>query len=404
MFLFLIKWFKGYIKIEISGNSKDRFINICANHGIIFFDIAAVDESIHATISKKNYKLIKKYIKKTDVKIKILDKKGFPFFFYKYRKRKCFALGFFIFLAIIYSFTLFIWDINVTGESAYTSEQIIKEIKNNYVQIGSLKSKIDCNDLEKKLREQYDKIAWISCEIKGTRLNITLTETIETGKIIEETAPCNIIAAKDGIITDIVIRAGTVVAHKGDEVKKGDIIITGAVNIYNDYDELIETNYIPASGDVYAISEYNYDDSFDLNYYKKEYTDNTKKYYSLIFFDNILTPFTPKNNYKNKDYLTTEKQIKFGDTIYLPLGIKINEIKEYTPVNATYTTEEAKEKATKKLTAYLSDLSKKGVEILENNVTIYISDGICHSHGTIVTKEPIGVPSRINITNQGEGL
>lgn len=402
MLIYIIKWLKGFLLIEISGNAKDRFINICSNHGIVMWNVISENNVIKAYISKSNYKALSDYIKKTDVKITVIDKKGLPFFFYKYRKRKCFIIGMLLFFSMIYAFSLFIWDININGEYIYTKEQILKDIKKNYVPLGTLKKKIDCNDLEKKLRERYDKIAWISCEIKGTQLNIELTETIETSKIKEETNPCNIVAVKDGIITDIIVRSGKITAHKGDEVKKGDILITGAINIYNDYDELIETDYIPASGEVYGISKYTYDDSFEINYFKKQYNDNSKKYYSIIVGNKMYTPYTPKKSKQNTDIVSVDKKLRIGKTFYFPLGIKESTIKEFTSINTSYSTEEAKEKATKKLNLYLSELSKKGVEILENNVTIDINDGVCHTYGTIVTKEPIGVPSTINITNQGE--
>ena len=64
--------------------------------------------------------------------------------------------------------------------------------------------------------------------------------------------------------------------------------------------------------------------------------------------------------------------------------------------------EEAKEKAVDKLNIYIDNLKKKGVEILENNVTISIENDKCTAKGTIVTKELIGVPETLNITEQGD--
>ena len=55
-----------------------------------------------------------------------------------------------------------------------------------------------------------------------------------------------------------------------------------------------------------------------------------------------------------------------------------------------------------KLNSYIDELNKKGVEILENNVKIEVSDDICEAKGTIVTKEQIGIPADITIINQGE--
>lgn len=402
MFEALLKWLRGFLIISISGNSRDRFLDICSKHNIVMWNIVSDKDTTRAYIARKAFRELEAYQKKTGVDIRICDKRGLPFFFYRYKKRKCFAICLILCVCLIYAFTLFIWDINISGESVYTKEQIRKDIIENYISLGTFKRNIDCAELEKKLREKYDQIAWISCEIKGTQLNITLTETVTPGLVRESEEPCNIVAVKDGIITDMITRSGSSVAHKGDEVKKGDILITGVVNIYNDFDELTETQYLPASGDVYAISQYQYDDSFFMEYYEKEYSDNEKHYYSLGFGDRFFSVIQPKTGAACTDVISEDHKLVLAGDFYLPLSVKKTTLREYTSVPKTYTEDEAREKAEKRLALYLDNLRKKGVEILENNVTIEIVDGTCTASGSIVTKELIGVPAEINIIEQGE--
>lgn len=397
-----IIWLKGYLIICLSGNSKDRTINLCLKNGINIWRISESDGCKTIYISKNGYKELIPYLEKTGTKAEIIDKKGMPYLFFRYKKRKIFLLGLLLFFGIIYSFSFFIWDINISGEKIYTDEQIIQTLNDYNIRIGTAKGKINCTELEKILRAEYDDIAWISCELKGTRLNISINETIAPDMIKENTVPCNIVAAKDGLITDIYIESGTRVAGKGDEVKKGDILITGAINLYNDYDELIETSYVPANGQIYAVVSYEYHDSFSMDYYEKEYTGNQKKYFGLIIGDKAIK--LPKSNkkYNNYDIATDEIRLKLGSFFYLPVSVKKSRVMEYEPVLKKYTDKEADMKARNKLNAYIEELNKKGVEILENNVKIEINGDICKADGTIVTKELIGIPADITIINQGE--
>ena len=398
----LITWLKGYIILKVSGISKERFINLCIKNNIDIWKIYDNNDCKLLHISKKAFKELEIYIKKTNVNIEIINKKGLPFLFYRYKKRKIFLLGIILFSSVIYSFSFFIWDISITGEDIYTDEQIIKKLEEYNIKPGTCINKINCEKLEKNLRKEFEDIAWISCEIKGTRLNINLVETIAPDDIKENRYPCNIVAVKDGIISDIYIESGTRVKEKGDEVKKGDILITGAVNLYNDYDELIETSYVPANGNVYAVVNYEYDDSFELDYYEKEYTGKEKTDYGLALAGNCFNHFKPKIKYNNYDIISIEKKIKIGPYFYLPFSLKKNCIKEYEPVLKKYDNKEAKIKARTKLNLYIDELNKKGVEILENNVKIEIDKNKCRAHGTIVTRELIGVPADITILNQGE--
>ncbi|MBQ9609985.1 MAG: sporulation protein YqfD [Lachnospiraceae bacterium] len=404
MFKKILIWLKGYLIIKITGISRSRFINLCVKNNLDMWNICEKEDYSEACISKNSYNKMTDYVEKTTVKISVEDKRGLPYLFYRYKKRKLFALGLILFILAIYSFSFFIWDINVDGENIYTKEQILRDLEEFDIKAGTPKKKIDCAGLERKLREKYDNIAWISCELKGTRLNISINETISPEMIKENTSPCNIIAMKSGIVTDIVLESGTRVVNKGDEVKKGDILITGAINLYNDYDELIETSYVPANGEIYAICSYDYKDIFSLDYYEKEYTGNSKKYYGLTVFYNTFMPFKPKNEYNNYDMVEEDNKLKLFDSFYLPISLKTNEVKEYEPVLKKYSNSEAEDKAYLRLNEYISNFNKKGVEILENNVKITISDTECVAEGTIITKELIGVPSELTIINQGESM
>lgn len=192
-----------------------------------------------------------------------------------------------------------------------------------------------------------------------------------------------------------------VTRNKGDEVKKGDVLISGTVNIYNDYDELLETNYVVADGEVYAIVEYNYIDEFDMNSYEKAYTGREKKTYAIMLNQKYI-PLGFKNNYDLYDEIINQYKLKMGTSIYLPVCFYEVYSKEYNTNPHILNDEEAKIKAEKRLNTYIDDLRKKGVEILENNVKILIIDGKCVSQGTIITKELIGVPDELTLINQGE--
>ena len=74
----------------------------------------------------------------------------------------------------------------------------------------------------------------------------------------------------------------------------------------------------------------------------------------------------------------------------------------YQPIyeTKTYTEEEARKKQEQLLQTYIADLKKKGVEILENNVTIECKDGECLASGILVVREIIGAPETFVIPEE----
>lgn len=396
------KWIAGTITVELSGLGRDRLFNLCKKNNIMLNNLKQENEAYIFSISTKNYKKLLHYNQKIKSEIKVLNKSGLPHFLYKYRKRKIFILCFLLFLCSMFLFSCFVWNISINGNSCYTDIEIIKDIQDNYVQLGTKKTKINCSKLEKQLREKYDKLAWISCEIKGTNLIINVEETLSKEPVNKSKEPCNIIAYKDAIITDVIINNGQRLVSAGDEVKKNDILITGVVNIYNEYDELIESNLTRASGTIYGIVEYNYYDEFSTQSNQKKYTDSISSSYYIEIFNNVFKLPSKKLKYENYDIVTENNRLKLFDNFYLPISLSKSEYKEYSTQTVNITENEAISQAKSKLTLYIDNLKKKGVSILENNVTIEIVNGVCVAKGTIKCKEIIGIPSTIDITSAKE--
>lgn len=390
MIISIVKYLKGYLHVLVTGYSPERFLNLCSNKNILIWDLKSTEEGYEFYISRDAFHELKPILKKTKTKIKVLDKIGLPFFLYKYRKRKLFAIGVLLCLGLIYSLTLFVWDINVVGAYTYSEEDVVKYVENEFVKLGSLKKNVDCAKLEESLREHYENIAWISCELRGTQLTVQFKESLEQ-KVVDKVEGVNdIIALKNGIIHSIITREGTPLVKPGDEVKKGDVLISGAIKILDDAATVIETNYICANGDVVAQTDYNYENSFDMSYYERDYTEKSKKFLSITCFQKMFTPYVPKIAYDSYDSIVTEKQIQIGHTYYFPLSFRITTVREYEPKRKTYTKEEAQKKAQKILKEFEQTLTNKGVQILENNVKISISGEKCVAKGNLVLLEPIG--------------
>jgi len=122
----------GYVTIEIEGYYIERFMNICNNQKIFLWNTKRPKTAImKVNISIQDFKKIKPIAKKTKCKIKIEGKKGIPFFFHRYQKRKIFLL--FFILVIIGTFILsnFIWNIEIAGIDKIEEQEIRQLLEEN---------------------------------------------------------------------------------------------------------------------------------------------------------------------------------------------------------------------------------------------------------------------------------
>jgi similar to stage IV sporulation protein len=341
---------------------------------------------------------------KTNTQVEITREYGLKYFLKNNKKRVPFIAGMIICGSLIYIQSLFIWNINIEGESDYTKDEILRYIKNNYVSIGTLKSEINCDMLEKELRNYFQDIAWISCSITGTNLEVNLTETLNVFTDTGLDVPCNIVAAQSCTVSSIVTALGTPLVVSGNQVEKGDILISGAVYLYDDNQEILDTHYVSAQGEVWGICEQEYNSVIEMEYYKKNYTGKNKKYYTFGIFGYEITPYIPELSFDMYDMISDEYTAHVGKYTYFPFSLKKNIANEYNLELVHMSEEDARAEAEEKLQQYICDLQEKGVQIIENNVRIETVGEQCIATGTIKTCQLIGIPQELEVISEENNI
>lgn len=387
MLIRIVKWFRGYLLVHIKGYSPERFINLCSAKDILIWDLTQVEDGYEFYISVQGFRQLKQIVKKTKTRPYIRKRYGLPFLLHKYRKRKMFAFGVAVCCFLIYIMSLFIWEISISGELKHTDEAIIKFLRSNNVYTGIQKEKISCQEIEDRIRAEYPDIGWVSAEIRGTRLLIKIKETNMPKTIENRTEPCHIVATKDGIITSIITRSGVPQVKTGTIVKKGDVLVSGVVDIVGDFDALIRKETLVSDADIRMKTFYEYTDSFELKYIKKQYTGEEKKSYSMSIHENKIFLYSPFKVYTKYDIIDNDKKLRIGKNFYLPISFTTTYYKEYELLPSTYTKEEANQIANEKLQLYIDKLIENGVTILENNVKIEIKGSKCVTSGKLIVEE-----------------
>ena len=387
---FILQWIQGYVRIELSGSGTGRFFQICHHKNIKLWKSSIGFQKGSCYISLNNLYSIPNILRKTHVHLHISKKQGAPFFFYRYKKRKMFAIGMILCLLFLMWLSGFLWDIQIYGSNLYSPIQIQSYLTNKGLKLGYSCKKINCESIEELLREEFSDISWVSCELRGTQLIIRLKDTLDIKDKNTSESPCDLIASKDGTIYSIITRNGTPLVKKGSNVKKGEVLISGIVPILDDFDNKLETDYTNADGTIMAETRNIYKDSLPLQYYAKVPTG--KKSYGIdLGLWNIHIPLLPKKekydtSYTIKKYYTG----KLGKTFYLPLRLELSTNYETLLIQKTRTKSKAKELAKKRYYKYLQNLTEKGIKIIDNKFKISISKDSCTTIGVIHSIEPIG--------------
>lgn len=411
------------VRCLVTGEETLRFVNLCRNNGIELRHLVRRENAIQMEIDAENFKKLRPLVRKTHVKIHILNRHGPAFFFYRHKRRWWFLLGMTVFAGMIYILSLFVWQIDIDGNRKYTDALILQALAKMDVKTGCRKSEIDLPEIEEELRIMYNEITWVSASIAGTKLQIELREgdlkisgssgggQTENVKRVENREnnpktqngeseidlPANLVSDEDAIITNLVVRRGTVAVRYGDEVKKGDVLIEGKVYIYNEDETLKKVDYLTAEGDVFGKYQELYEKHYQRKHEVRSYTGKNYrelgvaivgKSFCLPVWENILKKQLEENTLS--EVWSWKKQFRLTPTFYLPFALEYTEYVPYENVVEEYTDEVIKKMAEEELQKYLNELEKKGVQIISNSVTISLDADGGHVKGTLILDGPIG--------------
>lgn len=389
-----IRYLRGYVKIRVEGYSPERFLNLCSFHHIFIWGLTPSGNAYEMYMSLSGFRKIRPFARKTHTKAVIVKRCGFPFFLKRYEKRKIFFISIFFCLLLLKIYSLFLWDIHFEGNQKWTDETLTEFLAQQGVAPLMLKSRVNCADIVTEIRREYNDIVWVSASVDGSRLEIRIKENEDTFRedaesTAEEEHPTDLIAETDGVITEIVTRSGVPQVHIGDQVKAGDLLVSGRIEVLSDSGEVVGYQYQRSDADVFADTSIEYSDSIPLVRQEKVY-DGKKRYrWYVRFFGWTVSAGTAGNSFEQSEISSKEKQLKIGENFWLPVSIGFEKVKSYVFQEKEYAKEEIRQKLSLNFRRFCDELEEKGIQIRENSVKIHISADSASASGTVYLNQRI---------------
>ena len=387
----LINYIIGYVNISVEGYFIERFMNICISKKILLWNIKREKSTfLYANVGIKNFKKLKEIAKKTKCKINIKEKKGLPFVLNRHRKRKIFLILLIVFFIILFTLSNFIWNIEVTGTSNISKEEILETLKENGLKIGMAKNKIDTQKIINSIRLNRDDVAWVGIGITGTNATVKIVEADLKPEIIDENDYCNIVSEKEGLIVKVTAKNGTPLVKKDDIVKKGSILIAGYIE-----GKYTGTRYVHSEGEVLAKVWYSKKDKIKLQKQEYKQTGKNESKYSIRIKNFVINLYKTLPNFENYDTIIEEKKLKIFSNFYLPIEIIKNTYYETELQEKEYTKEEAKEILIQQLEEQLKEEIKEPEKITNKQINVYENDDSTEIELIYEVLETIGIDEKI---------
>ena len=321
----------GYRKITIPPERLSDFTSILLRAGIQS-QISAKGEII---VREKDILKIKEIIQGR-IEFSCSEPCGIYGRWLRLENKSVYAVATAVSLVMILFLSSLVWDIRVEGNESITDGEIIQALSDCGFSIGDIWQSIDRSEIESNFLRESKNISWININRRGVVAYVKVIEK-DDAKILEKEKLCysNIVASQDCIIEEITVTQGTAMVGPGDVVKKGDILIMGALP-----DEAGGL-FCPADGTIIGRVNDSVSVYVDRKYEQK--SNFRKKLYliKINFFNFSINIFKLYGNLPIEcDIIENEKTYSLFNRCKLPISLTRMFIPEYDTSSKEYSDDE----------------------------------------------------------------
>ncbi|WP_339319410.1 sporulation protein YqfD [Paenibacillus sp. FSL R10-2734] len=322
---------RGSVTLHVTGPQVERFINVISEAGIVIWDVRPAEGGASLKLLLNDFYVLRPILKKTGCRMHVTGRSGLPFLMARLWKRKFFGIGILVFGITLFMLSTMVWSIRVEGNDKIASEDILAAARQEGVYPFQWIWRLNEPDkLSKGLLAHLPGVSWIGLQRTGTSIKIQVVESKQPD-IKPLLSQRHLISRTDAVVTEIYAEQGRPVVARNSRVKKGDILISGALG-----DEE-NVQYVVAKGEVKGLVWHEYNIEVPLTTTNSSYTGERKDRTYLVLGKWAIQLWGYGDSpFENSRTLTEHDPLSWR-SIELPLGIMTEKELEVSETSETLT-------------------------------------------------------------------
>lgn len=373
----------GRVIFAAQGEQLARFVNEGIRDGIVFYKTQKSEQGMKAQIKIEDFKKLRRAARVTHTRVHILAKYGWPFIALRWWRRKTLLAGI-LFIGIgLAALSQMVLSIHVVGNKMIPQEQILQSAEKYGLRTWVWQKNVDTQKIAKALVEEFPDAAWVGVEHQGTQININVKEKIRP---IVPTERGNLVAAKTGIIQELMVIQGTPLVHEGETVKAGQVLIQAPERLSNPSAQpkpgvaarpnpTLPQAVPAAKGFARARVWYSAEAQVPLTEDKIEESGRRAKGWGIKIGSRVIMVTTPESPFSQVTKEVKTYRYTLGRNWHFPVEILSVDYQELQTVHLQHTKAESQQIAEKQAKAEIQGKISPGATIIEETVRVLASNG-----------------------------
>ena len=223
-------YLRGQVTVEVESAAPERVLNLCAAHGIPFWDLRWLSEiRLRAVTTRAALPRLRQLLTGTGAQLTVLRTEGAPEVWRQYRRRYV-LWGAAALLAVVLALgSTHIWAFEVTGNDTVPTETVLRTLERYGVTLGS-RSRIDQEALRNRVLLDLPDVVWLTVNMRGCTAHVQVVERQRPPHLYADGEKTNVVAARDGLVTRVEALDGQAQVLAGSTVTAGQVLISGVVD------------------------------------------------------------------------------------------------------------------------------------------------------------------------------
>ena len=227
----------GRVTFTVTGGFPGLFLESCAAAGIELENVTPAEDGLRASATEASFRLVPSAAEKAGMALRVERRTGLPQLLRRYRARWGIPAGLLLGALLLWHLSGCLWEICVTGNEYVSREEILDALEELDVAVGTPLRRINGRTAAEKLQMLLPRLSWAAVNVVGCKALVEIREVRES-ETPPESAYCNVVAARDGVIVRADVLAGVGQPKIGEAVVKGDLLVSGVVEMNNGFTRL----------------------------------------------------------------------------------------------------------------------------------------------------------------------